>query len=364
MKKILILSAAIFALSACAGKQVEYKVCVTGAEDGTQVSLVDKLSGEVVNSGEIADGELVFTGKADKNALMYVHKANADWQTIFFADGEDVEIDLEDYSLEGSELNEKLTAYDKAAGEMYNDALGAIAAYGEASEAEQQALVPVINEKIANIGEYYKQILEENRNNIIPAAFISELAQGAEKEELAGLFDPKYPYARHPYALKIKDQLDAYNARMEEMDAIKEGLIGQKFLDLEEPDVDGKLHKLSEYVGQGQWVLIDFWASWCGPCRREMPNVVKAYGKYHEKGLEIVGLSFDSDKDAWVKAISEWEMPWKHLSDLQGWDTIASDTYGVKSIPASLLVDPEGTVVARDLRGDELGAKLAEIFGE
>ena len=364
MKKILILSAAILALSACAGKQVEYKVCVTGAEDGTQVSLVDKLSGDVVGSGEIADGELVFTGKADKNALMYVYKAEAVWQTIFFADGEDVEIDLEDNSLKGSELNEKLTAYDLQAGEKYNEVLSAIAEYGELSEAEQQALVPVINEKIASIGEYYKQILDENRDNIIPVAFISELAEGADEEEMAELFDPKYPYAQHPYALKIKEQLEAYNAQMAEMEAAKNGLIGQKFIDLEEPDVDGNMHKLSEYVGQGQWVLVDFWASWCGPCRREMPNVVEAYRKYHAKGLEIVGLSFDSDKDAWVKAISEWEMPWKHLSDLKGWETVASDTYGVKAIPASLLVDPEGTVVARDLRGEALGAKLAEIFGE
>lgn len=364
MKKILILSAAIAVLSACSGKQVNYNICITGAEDGTAISLVDKLSGDVVNSGEIADGKLVFTGKADKDALMYVQKDDSDWQNMFFADGEDIEINLEDNSLDGSDLNEKLTEYDKHAADIYNEVLSAIAEFGELSEAEQQAQLPEINDKIKSIADCYKQILDENRNNIIPAAFISEITQGAEKEELAEIFDPKYTYAKHPYALKIKDQLDAYNARMEELDAIKNGLIGKKFIDLEEPDVDGNMHKLSEYVGQGQWVLIDFWASWCGPCRREMPNVVEAYGKYHGKGLEIVGLSFDNDKDAWVKAISEWEMPWKHLSDLKGWETVASDTYGVKAIPSSLLVDPEGTVVARDLRGEELGAKLAEIFGE
>ena len=89
-----------------------------------------------------------------------------------------------------------------------------------------------------------------------------------------------------------------------------------------------------------------------------------SYKKYHAKGLEIVGLSFDNDKDAWVKAIADLEMPWIHLSDLKGWETVASDTYGIKAIPASLLVDPEGTVVARDLRGDALGAKLAEVLGE
>ena len=95
-----------------------------------------------------------------------------------------------------------------------------------------------------------------------------------------------------------------------------------------------------------------------------MPNVVAAYEKYHAKGFDIVGLSFDNDADAWKAAIKEWGMPWNHLSDLQGWQSTAAGVYGIRAIPASLLVNPEGTIVARDLRGSELGAKLAEIFGE
>ena len=156
--------------------------------------------------------------------------------------------------------------------------------------------------------------------------------------------------------------LDAAMAEELKADDAKSAFIGQKFLDLEEADTEGNLHKLSEYVGQGKWVLVDFWASWCGPCKSEMPNVAAAYKQYRDKGFEIVGLSFDSEKDLWEKAIIEWQMPWIHLSDLKSWKSVASEVYAVNAIPDNLLIDPEGIVVARALRGEALANKLAEVF--
>lgn len=141
-----------------------------------------------------------------------------------------------------------------------------------------------------------------------------------------------------------------------------QSFVGQKFLDLEMPDRDGNLHKLSEYAGKGNWVLVDFWASWCNPCKMEMPNVVAAYKNYHDKGFEIVGVSFDREKAPWVRAVREWDMPWIHLSDLKYWQSEAVGLYNVTGIPDNLLIDPEGTIVARGLRGRALEAALAEIF--
>ena len=140
--------------------------------------------------------------------------------------------------------------------------------------------------------------------------------------------------------------------------------VGKQFTDLEEADTDGNMHKLSEYVGKGKWVLVDFWASWCGPCMQEMPNVVAAYEKYHAKGFDVVGLSFDNKKEPWLKAIADQKMPWTHLSDLKGWRTVASSVYDVNSIPDNLLIDPQGKIVARGLRAQALQDKLKQIFGE
>ena len=134
------------------------------------------------------------------------------------------------------------------------------------------------------------------------------------------------------------------------------------YTDLVMKDMNDTEVKLSQYAGKGNYVFVDFWASWCGPCRAEMPNVVEAYKKYHSKGLEIVGVSFDQKKDAWTAAVKNLGMEWPQMSDLKGWQCAAGKVYGIRSIPSNILLDPQGKIVASDLRGEDLQKRLAEIY--
>ena len=137
---------------------------------------------------------------------------------------------------------------------------------------------------------------------------------------------------------------------------------GETFVDIALPGPQGQTVRVRDYVGQNKLVLIDFWASWCGPCIRELPNVVKAYELYHGKGLEIVGVSLDNDKSHWLAAIEQTGQKWPQMSDLKGWDCEGALFYGIQSIPANVLIDEHGKIIARDLRGEELINTLAKLL--
>ena len=137
---------------------------------------------------------------------------------------------------------------------------------------------------------------------------------------------------------------------------------GSKFIDFTVPALDGKQVKLADVVAKNKITMVDFWASWCGPCRMEMPNVVEAYKQFHNKGLEIVGVSLDESKEDWATAVKDMGMNWIQTSDLKGWECEAARLYGVRGIPACVLINQKGEIVGRDLRAEELHARLAELL--
>ena len=368
MKKLtmIILAVAAAGTLACSGNNVKYAIDGTGLEDGTEVRLVDQISGAAIDSAVVADGTFKMKGKAPKDAFLNIVADGDDWQFMLFNDGKPVKVDFADNSLDGSDLNDLLSECDHRNTDAYAEFNQVISDFTALPEEEQEAkmgeFMPKYRAALEKYKDFYLGMIEENKDNLIPVAFIQQVRSMAGPEKFGELLAADAPYAKHPYVLDLQRKIEESEAKQKEAEEKKQAVIGQKFTDLEEPDQDGNMHKLSEYLGQGKWVLVDFWASWCGPCKAEMPNVVDAYKKYHGKGFEVVGLSFDREKEPWLKAIVEWEMPWIHLSDLKYWNSVPHEVYNVNAIPDNLLVDPEGIIVARGLRGKALEEKLSEIF--
>lgn len=144
---------------------------------------------------------------------------------------------------------------------------------------------------------------------------------------------------------------------------IKRTAVGAQFVDLDLLDEKGKPVKLSNHVGKGKYTMIDFWASWCSPCRSDIPHLKKVYELYQEKGFDMISLSMDDDKSKWLKALDEEKMPWVQVSDLKGFGGHISELYNFIGIPTCILIGPDGAIVSRNMRGSRLDKKLLELYG-
>ena len=362
MRSIWILLAAL-AVTACASDGTKnYTVSGTFTENGSKVYLIDQLTETAIGSTVVSDGKFSFRGTAAQDALLAVQAENKNWMTQFFNDGTPVVINVNDSTLKGSPLNERLARLEVEM-DLPQRHLNAMIAGLTDDEimARADEFIEAVNKRNSEQLAFANRVFEEERNSLIPVAFSGYYFLDNGVEAYDELVKEGVVFANHPYLKKTRDDVEAL---LKPEDSPKTAFVGQPYTDMEMADPDGKMHKISELVGDGKYVLVDFWASWCAPCRAEMPHVLEVYNQFHIKGFEVVGISFDENKEAWVKAIDQLEMPWLQISDLKGFNCAAASIYQVDAIPDNILIDPQGKIIDRGLRGKALLSRLQELIGE
>jgi peroxiredoxin len=328
------------------------------AADSTKINVVDS-----VNLSE--DGKFIFKRPAPFANLFKVRIGNSIYDVIA-KNGDEItfKTDMADsthsYTISGSQESEKIQEFNKLSnifGEKTSKIVAEYQAKAAALGHESDSLMSVYRPMfIASQNDYSTAVLKfVNDNKSSLAAFYAATS----------LEQYKYEQQLVAYADAIKNSFKDNGAVQEflkQMDLVRPTSVGHKAPEFAIGDLEGKPVKLSDY--KGKYVMLDFWASWCGPCRQEMPNVVKQYAAYKDKGLNILGISLDDEKLAWQKAIPELKMTWKQVSDLQKFDGPNEKLFHIEAIPANFIIDPEGNIVAKNLTGTDLEEFLNKTFNK
>jgi peroxiredoxin len=261
----------------------------------------------------------------------------------------------------GTKANEDNARYNVAL-KPVNDAYDALDAKKKTATPEQQKSEGFDreNDKVekaiqAQSAAINKQFIHDNPDSYISLVALENYAYGADYVDIAPLFAGLSPQ------VKATDAGKKFGERLPVIKSVALGAIAPEFA---EADTSGKTVKLTSF--RGKYVLIDFWASWCGPCRGENPNVVKAFNRFKGQNFTIIGVSLDqpNGKAKWLAAIHKDGLTWTQVSDLKYWDSKVAVQYAVRGIPQNFLLDPTGKIIAKNLRGDDLEAKLEELFGK
>jgi peroxiredoxin len=216
---------------------------------------------------------------------------------------------------------------------------------------------------LAGLKSYVTQFIKSSPGPITSVWALGTYAQIFSMDDYQALLNgivQKFPDHKGIAAIKEMNDRQLALTKQKTDQARETNWVGKQAPELSLPDINGNQVKLSSY--KGKYVLVDFWASWCLPCRRENPNVVDAYNKYKNKNFTIVGVSLDKEKEDWVNAVQKDKLSWTQVSDLQEWNSIAVSTYGFSGIPFNVLIDPDGKIIGQALRGSDLDTKLAEVL--
>lgn len=351
MKQIILLAAAAAVLCSCSSKK--YTINGKISETAGTVYLFDE-EHNVLDSAVVKDGSFRMTGTVDAPAVRILRDARDESATF----GAMLILEPGTITIQDDSLN---TYRKRVTGTPANDAS---TAYGDASNALVMEFrnPETSDERREAIGEEYDQLsrkaVEANRDNYFGALLLAQqLSYGLSGQELLDEIASFTPEMQSTEVLSKLKQSAEQKLKTE---------VGQPYIDIEQPTAEGETVSLKSVVEKpaNKYVLVDFWASWCGPCMGEVPHLKKTYDEFHKKGFEIYGVSFDKDRDNWLAAVENNDMGWIHVSTLEAFDNQAAKDYAVQAIPSNFLIDSEGVIVAKNLRGEELYEKVSELLAE
>ena len=376
MKKYLTLAAAALLLVACSEKPgYEISGTVANADlNGKYVYLYEYgvQDAAPMDSALVQNGTFTFKGTQDAPALRKLAFAEDVVEPKRAASGENAPF-TSIFVLENGKLQAILDeAASAVSGTPENDGLKALQAQMKTLRADMEKLSADMKSEDKEVVSAAEKKYDEIDQKVTDAVKTYILNNTTKQSAAKLLYDFRYSLdeaaqneiiAKADSAFKAVPNIDKLMAHL---DVLKTVAVGKKFVDFEMADPNGKTHKLSEFVGNGKnIVLIDFWASWCGPCMDEMPNVKAIYEKYHDRGLEIVGVSMDNNKANWERAIERAGLVWHHVSSLKGMNRCpVAKLYQVVAIPKLYIIGKDGKIIAKDLRGEELREKIDELFKE
>ena len=317
----------------------------------------------------IKNGHFTVTGRLPRNTFFHIGDYEGN-DLKFIIDDVPTEVNLVTGEVKGSELQQRFIRCQMREREIDNVVMPWWDSFDDEEQAriqkmrtgDQQILTAKDSANVAKFNSHMAKLetanlknIRENLGNIIPAWYLYTGMGSLTDDQMNEFMREDAPYAHHP----------AMERPWKKYYSIKKqrAITGKTFIDFESEAPDGTKHHLSEYAGHGQYVLIDFWASWCGPCVASFPFMKQVYADYKDHGLQIVGVSCDKDRNAWLKALDKHQLPWTALLSPAGKGD-ALGLYGVSGIPNVILIAPDGKIIATDIEGKELKAKLEEIFGD